>query len=183
MRFASGILVATLLLSGCSAAAEPVPVSLPTISASPSPSPARRVPVVPIVPAEARAATPRGAAAFARFYIKEVDNAFDSPGKLDLASFSEPMCSACQRILKSLKTIEATGRTAAEPRLKIISSRGSTVMGGKSLVKVTYEVPSRAPTEKADAALQTASARVVETTSVMLRWRGPSWVVESLAIP
>lgn len=94
-----GGLVAAVL-AGCSGE-DPPAVTLPPLSVAPSPS----APSAQPVPTAAQAATPQGAAEFARFFYAQIEQAFVTRDPDRIAVLSASGCEACQAYIASLTSL------------------------------------------------------------------------------
>ncbi len=88
------------LLAGCSQD-DPPASTLPPLSVAPSPS----APSAEPVPTAAQAATPQGAAEFARFFYGEIVQAFKARDPDRIAILSASDCEACQAYVDSLTSL------------------------------------------------------------------------------
>lgn len=96
-----------LLLVGCtSSAQEPLPQP-PPFSAAPTATPSA---VAIEVPPSARGASPRAAAAFARYYYEEFGRAFTALDGRRLQELSTPTCVDCLAIVATLDKERAAGK-------------------------------------------------------------------------
>jgi hypothetical protein len=99
-RLLGGGLLAAVLLVGCGSEPEQ-PRTLPPVSAAPSPSASAESQV----PADARAETPQGAAAFAEFFYKQVARGFQTQNPSLVQEISLPSCEACTRYIESIQSV------------------------------------------------------------------------------
>ncbi len=107
----AGVVVAALLLSGCSgeepSADHPPPSSPPTspvTTTSPTPTPEP-----PVLPAAARENTKAGAVAFADFYIDLVNYAMETGDVGVLRAVSDKSCASCQNFIAILSDVYSDG--------------------------------------------------------------------------
>ncbi|MDQ3715510.1 MAG: DUF6318 family protein [Actinomycetota bacterium] len=92
------------LLAGCSQD-DPPASTLPPLSVAPSPS----APSAEPVPTAAQAATPQGAAEFARFWFTTLNEAARTGDTQPLERISAPDCPACIRFVESIGGLYASG--------------------------------------------------------------------------
>lgn len=107
-RVACALAVVPLALMGCTSDDKPKPTVLPSASSGPA-SPAPSIAPVPTVPAEARLATAAGASAFARFYLDELNAAFETGEATRVRSLSDPGCASCARLIDAIERPRPAG--------------------------------------------------------------------------
>lgn len=100
LRAAAGA-VALTALAACSSDPAP-PSTLPSLSAAPSTSPSAAA-----VPSEAAAATPEGAAEFARFFYAQVTRGFQTQDSSLVSALSLPTCKTCSNYVRSIDSVRA----------------------------------------------------------------------------
>lgn len=122
-----GIAFAVLSLTGCSHSSAEESQVLPTLSApasaaSPSasstaslepaapPAASAPSPAVVVVPAAARAATPEGAAAFARFFYAQITRGFQLRNPALVSDLSLKTCKTCKLYVDSITAVRDMGQ-------------------------------------------------------------------------
>jgi len=134
-----GLVVA--LLAGCSQD-DPPASTLPPLSVAPSPS----APSAEPVPSAAQAATPQGAAEFARFWFATLN---DSAGNGDtqlLERISSPDCLACNGFTQSIGRLYAAGGRIEGGVFEVRAAEAPAIEPKAATARVTvvYDVtPSR----------------------------------------
>ncbi len=99
------LLVAGLALTACSGDGDGAAATLPPITPTPPASPSASPTVAADVPEEAQAATPEGAAAFARYYAQEVYKAYRAKDPERVRRLSTPDCETCNRYIKTIEAL------------------------------------------------------------------------------
>lgn len=97
-------LLTAVLVAACGSEPES-PRPLPPVSPAASPSAS----AAPEVPAQARAATPQGAAAFARFWFDALNRAAATGDTAELRALSTSACTACTRFADSIDFLYSQG--------------------------------------------------------------------------
>jgi Family of unknown function (DUF6318) len=114
-----GLAAAAVLASACSGDdAEPSdlpPLTATTGSASPSPS----ATAAPSPPAKAREKSSKGAAAFVRFYIGLINDAYRTGDSQPLRTYAAPSCDSCTSIAAAVDDIYKDGGHAQGGQLTI----------------------------------------------------------------
>ena len=144
-RWVPIILAGCLAASGCSGSDNGTPRVLPSLTtpshtAAPTPS-ASRVPV--IVPSPAIPATPRGAAAFTRFFLGEVNNALVHADSSRLKSISEALCDTCRSYEKAADDLRDKGYRIQPAYLTVLSAEAPQETQGYVFVDVVGTQPKR----------------------------------------
>jgi len=138
-------LTAAALLAGCSGDPEPVPTALPPLpSASPSPSssPPSASPVP--LPTEARAATPRGASEFAKYWFNELNMAYMTRDSTRVSRISAKGCKSCVNFASSVEALKREGHTVKGNAFDVkFAEAASAANSGVTLVDVTYTIPGQ----------------------------------------
>lgn len=114
--------VAVVALFGCTDD-EPgtAPTALPSITVTPSASATPSDPTAPLPtpPAEASAHTPDGAAAFVRFYIDLINDAYATGASQPLRAYATDACDSCASIADAVDDIYTDGGRAIGGQLTI----------------------------------------------------------------
>ena len=166
-------LCALLGLVGCTEEAA-APPPLPSVAAA-SPTP-----VALPVPPEATPETPRGAAAFARFYMQVLTEAFQTADPTQLRSLSDPGCGGCNNFISAVEGSADAGERTEGGDFNVVFAEAPPVEDGDVIVELRYsrdaarvltgdgsvrvEVPADPPLD--------AQMRLVRT--------GSSWIVMGL---
>jgi hypothetical protein len=104
-RLVPALAALAVLAAGCSGGEDPdVSPTLPPITEAPSGSPSAEV-----VPSEATAATPEGAAAFVRFFVGEVQAGYEALDPERVRRVSTPECETCKRYIETIETVRDQG--------------------------------------------------------------------------
>lgn len=178
LPFVLPLLLGAGLLVSCTASPEPQPQSLPTV-ATPTASP---TPVVPeaVIPAAAKAPGYGGAAAFARFFISQVNAAYVSPQQASIDKLFEASCDTCQRYKQTLMELRSKQHHLRHPPLQIKSAEAPRPEGGVSQVLIVGSSPKQQLVDQKGGVVEEypAEARVVLVVTV--RRHGSSWVVTEI---
>jgi hypothetical protein len=174
IRAAAAVLCAVVALAGCSSDPEPQP--LPPIATS-SPSP-----IALPLPSEAAAETPEGAAAFARYYLNVLGQAFAAADPTQLDSLSAPGCEGCDALISSVRGLRDEGGRRVGGEYVVKSVAAPPVENGDVVVEIAYERTASQIVGRDG--LVTASAPAVPRTSVQMRLiRNESgWVVQGYRV-
>lgn len=136
----AGVLAASLVLAGCSndAGGDPAPSLAPvTPSSSASPS-ATAGGGATDVPAEAQAATPEGAAAFARYFAEAVYQAYLDRNPQLVRDLSTPTCDVCSQYVASIEAIEAADADISDSYVvEIVDAAAPAEAGAEGRAQVT----------------------------------------------
>lgn len=151
-------------------------VVLPKISAS-SPASASPDPV----PTAAKAPTPEGAAAFARFFYARVTEAFAAKDPSLLAVLSEPGCKTCQRYLASLTRLRDRNERVTPVVFQILFAEAPSNNGMTARVDVQYNAPATTRYDSSGRVIyqEKAAARVNETVELVRR--AGAWKIAEIA--
>jgi hypothetical protein len=168
-----GVLVTALLtgaLAGCSS--DPEPRTLPPV---PSASPTAAAPLP--VPPEATPATPQGAAAFARYYLGLMNQAFSTRDSSLVRRVSDPGCGGCNNLIGAIDESPEEGERVEGGKYVVAFAEAPPVEEGDVIVEVRYsltEVRVLAP----DGSLirRTPPVENVDAQMRLLR-RGNAWIV------
>ena len=168
---ACGVLVA-LALGGCSGILAVDPTPSPTPSATPSPSYS--------VPAEARAHTPEGAAAFARFYYQQLNRSYTQPAAHLLPPLGASTCEACASYNEFTKGLVDRGERvdpAPVEMVKVIVKKGST--SDRAIVEVQMRQVAAKVLDAKNAVVTTQEPKEYSVVLEIL-WEGDRWVLGSV---
>lgn len=169
--------------AGPSGPSSKTPTSSPsaTTGVSTSPTSAPRATASVSVPAAARANTPEGAEAFARFYYQEAGRAYVTTETSGIEALSLAECTGCGAMIRAVRQMQQAGEHFEEPSLQIKLVRTPIQVDGLTRVEV-------AGTEKAVRVLD-SSGKVVRSTSrgvftfrTDLAWRAGTWRVQRLTV-
>lgn len=185
------LVLATVVLAGCTAETDPQPVALPTVSASPTPSttprstptPSVTASAVPVpVPAAARAATPQGAAAFARFYFEQINQGFREPGTSVLAPHSDPQCQSCRNFISTLKSMQKEGLYHDGVGFVIIAAEAPPIESGYSQVLVSYELPKHNLRGRDGAVVEAVPCEPPGQYIATVQRKGSTWLMRGIEV-
>jgi len=169
-----GLVVA--LLAGCSQD-EPPASTLPPLSVAPSPSATSAEPV----PSAAQAATPQGAAEFARFFYGQVAAGFQTQNPDLVAEISLPTCESCQRYIQSIADVKRDALRVEGGDFEItFASAPALEDPQKARVDVGWDFSSVAYFDVANNQVDSGPAVTGVEETMLLQRRGGSWVVEAL---
>lgn len=174
IRVSLAAMSAAALLVACSSDPESAPLP-PVPRTSPTP-------VVLPLPSEAAAATPQGAAAFARYYLEVLGAAFQAADPSSLDELSAPGCGGCDALITSVRELQAEGRRRVGGEYIVKSVAAPPVEQGDVVVEIAYE---RAAGQVVDATGRvTASAAPVPPTNAQMRLlrNGNSWIVQGYRV-
>lgn len=179
VRLVALVPVLAAVLAGCSAEEAPRPEPLPS-APSPSPSPS---PVALEVPPSAQAATPQGAAAFARYYLEVLHAAFVSGEVEALRAISHPECSTCSNFIRVTQEDEAAGKSFRGGEYTVLFAEATETAPGDALIDLSYD---RAPAMTRDAQGMVLEQGPAEQRVLMqaraLR-QGDRWVMRGIRYP
>lgn len=135
LRVTLGLLVVSVLLSGC-AAKEEASTSLPAPTSKAAPTTATLPPLGPPdfpVPATARTKDVAGAEAFMRYWINLLNRQQAIPAGKPLRDLA-PHCQDCSRIARSFDTVAAAGHRYQGGELKINDLPPAALQGERATV-------------------------------------------------
>ena len=118
-------------LAGCSEEAA-APPPLPTAATS-SPTP-----VALPVPPEATPETPQGAAAFARYYMQVLTEAFRSADAMQLRALSDPGCGGCNNFIGAVEGSAAANERTEGGEFTVVFAESPPVEDGDVIVDLRY---------------------------------------------
>lgn len=171
-----------LLLAACSGEPESGPSSLPKISTAPSVSPSASSPEV-AMPSEAAAATPQGAAAFARYYLQVLHEAFETAETRPLAAISHPECSTCQNFIRITQADQLKALRFQGGDYEVLSAEATQSAPGDALVDVLYN-RSASVTRDADGAVVSRGAPQDRVLMQMRTVRSTDgWIARGIRYP
>lgn len=175
-RAATALLLA-LLVAGCSD--DPAPATLPSLgpTASPQPTVVAVVTGPPVVaPAGTSAATPEGAAAFARFFYSQVEAAYTRHDASLVRRYSLPTCLACQRWAAAVEAARTSGQRVTGVVFDVTSAAAPAITGTELTVRVAYSAPAghrydRSGTQVASTPAQPAAVELLGLSRVQGTWK------------
>lgn len=160
---------------------EPGAASLPPVSAAPSV--AASVPASPSaapVPSAAQAATPQGAAEFARFFYAEVERAYAETDPAIIERLSAPGCQACEHFIRTLKITRDAGERYEGLTHELLLVEAPAATGPTVAVTVVYNAPS-VTLQAADGSVMAREAAVHNhEQQVDLLRSDQSWLVQEV---
>ncbi|MBP6996624.1 MAG: hypothetical protein KBB39_10850 [Phycicoccus sp.] len=171
MRNAVGVVATLLAVSGCGGIFAP-PAAPPSVSVTPSPSYS--------VPEAAAAHSPKGAAAFVRFYYTQLNAAYTQPSGVLLGPLGADSCEACTAYEELAASLVQQGQRVDTDPVEVVS------------LNVTSA--STAETVVAEVQMRQAAANVVDATGAILNtqeakeyqavlevvWQGDRWLLGSV---
>jgi hypothetical protein len=179
MRAVAGVVVlAALALAGCTTSSAEPP-SLPSLSPAASPSAAPSP-----TPTGKDAPTPEGAAAFARFFYSQIEQAFAQKDPTLVARLSQPDCKSCQQFVASLTRLRdknervegfhiqigtAVAPAVSDPsvaRVDVIWGYGGARRYDSSGKLIREEKPARGIEDQVDLVRRGGAWRVAEITRI-----------------
>jgi len=132
----------------------------------------------PTVPAAARAATPEGAAAFARYFFEVYDHAFRTSDTTALRSVCTPDCTFCRLVTTIVDSAREKG-THVEGGRTIVTAAdarpGSTT--GWTLLTVHYDTEASRTLTRSGAVETQAPANPGQRLNVAVSWTGDHWAL------
>ena len=181
-RWVPIILAGCLAASGCSGSDNGTPRVLPSLTtpshtAAPPPS-ASGVPV--IVPSPAIPATPQGAAAFVRFYLDQVSEAYAKADPGLLEGLSDAECATCARFAESARSLRLDGKHIVGRSVVVVSVEAPAAIGGYVAADVFFDVPSRAVSDGAGHILERLGPRPRAHQTFFVHRRGESWSLRAV---
>lgn len=91
----------------------------------------------PAIPAAARAHTPEGAEAFARYFIDQVNVAWTTPKTGLISALSLPTCKSCANLERGARDLETAKARYSKPVLSADEVESSLDPAGKTVVQVS----------------------------------------------
>ena len=171
MRYAVLGLTMLLTVSGCGGVFAP-PATLPTPSVTPSPSYS--------VPDAAGAHTPKGAAAFVRFYYAQLNAAYTQPSNVLLEPLGADSCEACTSYEQLAESLVQLGQRVDADPVEVVTLN---VTEASTAEKVVIEAQMRQAAanvvDAAGAVVTTQEAKEYSAVLVVL-WEGDRWVLGSV---
>ena len=162
-------------LAGCSSHADK-PRVLPTLaptSASPAPSPSP----VP-KPTGIEAATPQGAAAFARYWYAQITEAYKRRDPELIRRLSAPSCRPCSRFVDSIAAVRDEGQRVSGVVYTITLAEAPAISGPYVRVDVIYNVPEALRFDRAGKVVEREAAATGRQVELTLVRRGTTWLVK-----
>lgn len=136
VRLGTALLAAALVTSACSDDEPAAGPTLPPITEVPSASS-----TADAVPSEATAATPQGAAEFARHFYAQVERAYVEKEPRYIRELSAPGCSACERFVASVTQLRDENQRSEGATYEIVAAEAPAVEGESARVDVVYNGP------------------------------------------
>ncbi len=171
-------LAVAAVLAGCSGDPEPAPTALPPLpSASPRPS-ASLPSASPVpLPSEAKAATPQGAAAFARYFYATLNAAYDSLDNRQLLTLVDPGCKTCANYVRDIAAAHRKGDRFKGGGFKVRFAEAPSLSGNLVVVLVTYDMPTLTLYNREGAVQLRVPSRTNLQTGVQLQRHAGNWHV------
>lgn len=166
-----------LALVGCSGqekrAVVPLPPPPPPLVASPSPT-------ALVVPAAAQAATPQGAAAFARFYINELSRGFNTGDMSAVRRLSHPQCSFCSEVSDATEKQARSGLKFSGGVYTVRFAEAAESAPGDALVDVDYSRSASRTATSDDVLVKQRAAEPRGSMLVRTVQSGGGWLVRGV---
>jgi Family of unknown function (DUF6318) len=182
VRITVAVVAVALVVAGCSGS-DPEPSPIPVVTTtgsspteSPTPSPTPTV-VAPTLPAAARADTPAGAEAFARYWMTALDHASRSGETAALRALGT--CQTCVAQANGIDSFFASGGTVNGGVIKVKSANVIRFVATAALVNVTYG-QSAGRTTTGTGNTQEVPAVAAATFAFTLSRSAAGWSVEKL---
>ncbi len=149
--------------------------TLPPITESPSPSPEPDV-----VPSEATAATPEGAAEFVRFFYEAIETGYQSRDATALRQLSADDCTACSNFVATIESLKQSGSTVRDDyALDFVSVEAPELSGGERVLTalVVFNVTEYVQLGADGQVVKTEPAAENVVQNVTLERSGDGWRV------
>jgi hypothetical protein len=173
-------LAVTALVGGC-AGGDSKPSALPSLtSTSASPSASRSSTTAPTPPAEAREKTSAGAAAFVRFYIGLINDAYRTGASEPLRKYAGPTCDSCMSIAAAVDDIYENGGHSEGGQLTIKALTPTGVTEGVQPTVVVLANKTRFQQFDADGTGTDTVAAEERRLYFDLDWTRSSWLVHGI---
>ena len=133
------VVAVVVVLAGCGQ--DEPPSALPSVTpvaSTPTGTPSA-APVV--VPPEARAATPEGASAFARFFFDTLNEAYRTRDATALQAISHPDCKSCAVFVAQVKELRAKDQTLENGDYDVVDAATSEVVEREAIVDMLLSRP------------------------------------------
>lgn len=137
----SALALIGVLAAACAGSSEGKPSTLPTLVSPTATVAPTAVPIV--VPADARAHTQFGAAAFVRLFFTELDKAYQAGRPFSLDGLAEPNCKTCRDFSNVAQEMSDAGQRFADPTYTDITSEAPPIENGRTEVQVSFLAPKR----------------------------------------
>jgi hypothetical protein len=133
------------------------------------------------VPLAARAETPQGAAAFARFYLAEVDKAAASGDTTVLRRLSSASCQTCRNVATAIERDRAQGLRLLGGARTVTTAEAS-VEATFHLVDISYDTAASRVVDDGDQTVRSSPARrggLMQMAVVHV----DEWIVRAIRFP
>lgn len=170
LRSALAVVLLSAVLGGCSSQAEEPPPLPPAPTTSPTP-------VVLPLPSEAAAETPQGAAAFTKYYLELLNQAFRTRDASAVRRVSDPGCGGCSNLIGAIEEPPEEGRRVEGGEYVVKFAEAPPVENGDVIVELRYSLTELRILDAAGQILDRKPAVQDVDAQMRLLRRGPSWVV------
>lgn len=157
-------------LLGCSS--DPEPRTLP-----PAPSPSPTAAAVLPVPPEATPETPQGAAAFTRYYLELLNQAFAAGDASRVRELSDPECDACNNLIKAIEQEEEPGQRIEGGDYRVLFAESPPVENGDVIVDLRYALTEARVLRLDGTIVRTTPPNPGINAQLRLLRRDGSWIV------
>jgi hypothetical protein len=191
LALASAIAV-SMLIAGCSSGAQgatgPSDVATPASSASSSPSSSPSASATATlddvararIPAAARAHTPQGAEAFARFYLEQVNQAWMAPDPELIRPYALESCKTCANYIATAAWL-VTDRLHYDGVPATLGASALLATSGADVVTIQVaQAQKPARILRQDGTVDQQLSADASLLDVRLDWRGESWLVATI---
>lgn len=176
-RLAPLALVLCLATAGCSDDGGAAGPTLPPLTESPSASPSPRAVAVP---SEATAATPEGAAEFARFFYAQVARGFQAADPSLVDAISGDDCATCNNYIESITAVRDEKLRAEGGDFELYLAVSPALEGDTATVDVGWNFASVRYFDASGNLVQEGPAMSGVEESVTLRRESDTWIVQDI---
>jgi hypothetical protein len=132
------------------------------------------------VPHEAIAQTPRGAAAFVRFFYEQVSKAYAQADGSNLIVLSDPGCGTCAQYRRAADSYGVKGQHIEGEAVRILSVEAPPIVNGFDLVSVVFDAPARSIVASDGRVIERLPRDPVVHKTVIVRAVAGGWVVRAV---
>ena len=132
-------------------------------------------------PPEADKATQKGAAAFATYFLAQLNSAYQTLDPSTIDSLSKGSCVSCRAYARSLRRSSDLGERWVGGLTQVEQAVASPIANGQSVVLVTYNSTDFTVYDRSGAVVDEQPAERRSTLQVQVERRPNGWVVRELA--
>ena len=181
VRAGCWLLALSGLLAACSS--EEPPGALPPVGTAVNSPSANTEASATATPDEAKPATAPAASAIARFYLKEVNEAYASQQVAFLSQLTSEECNACRNIVSDINRLKESKRSVAGLRFRVGPTAAAPPdASGQVVVDVRYDSDGYREVDGAGAVFRDNAAREKQDLQLALVRSGDSWLVRGLRL-